>query len=134
MKNYITAYRIGAVLLLILWGVSLPVGIFFGAFGLVGSTASYIAISVISYLFIPIICLYALFKQKGLALIWIALIFIGLGFHLDQKFWTKHNADYCTQLRSDPNCTEDEHGFRCFDPETNTGSMAPKSICADEIK
>ncbi len=123
--------------LLALGVLILPFALIATLFALAGSApAHYYLLIVFGYLAL-LLSLAFIARRPDTRIVYVLLMItipaglIATGFHLDERFWSKHNADLCSELRAEPSCTETACGFSCEDFH-GAGFSTGADICKDK--
>lgn len=123
--------KILSALIFALLVVAAPFVLIVTLFGLAGSTAEYHLLILAGYAGLLAFSLTGIFRPNYVFFSAIPLALLVAGVMLDGRFWTKHNATLCVDLRKEPSCIESACGFTCSN-WNGAGFTTAGTICADK--
>lgn len=137
MTTRVKIIRWASGFFLVLGALTLPFLFIATLFALAGSAPAYYYLLIgLGYLSL-MLSLVFIRRKPETRIIYIVLMFLipaGLiftGLHLDERFWSKHNADLCSELRAEPSCNETACGFSCENFH-GFGFATGAGICEDK--
>lgn len=123
--------------LLVLSALNLPLVFIATFFALAGSAPAYYYLLIgLGYLALLLSLAFITRRPetKIIYMVLMILISVGIiltGLHLDERFWSRHNANLCSELRAEPSCKETACGFSCEDFH-GAGFSTDAGICKDK--